>query len=299
MEKEISWEKADLLNTLGGIAWSQYEWEESENYYREGLKIGEALNHRRHIAWANGGLGTIARERGEYHEAKAFFWQMYENFRSIGYKNMAAHALISLGDLLIIMREGKEALKHYRKAFAIHEDIGKQDGIGFSIYGFGDVAFAMGNYEEAKEYYEEALELFRKGENQRFSAIGNLLCDLGRAAVEMGDEHEAQNKFVEALEIGIQNHFERSCLLVLVGLSALLIMNGDLERAVMFASLAVDHPKSRAWTREEARNHIEDLEPLLPPDDFNAAQEQGKALDLWITVEQLLTELKGELESHG
>jgi len=66
---------------------------------------------------------------------------------------------------------------------------------------------------------------------------------------------------------------------------------------VEFASLAQSytHPTSglfsELYTRAKAKNLLDDLEAKLPVEIFNAAQERGKTLDLWKTVDEVLAEL--------
>ena len=278
---------------MGWIKYLEGNHSESENYYHESLQIGNVLNNRRSIAWSNGGLGLIAREQGAYQKAKKFFMQTYDYYQSIGYKNMAGIALNQLGRILLLMDKTEEAKEHHLKALDIFEDIAKQDGIVFSISYLGDVAFEMGEYERAKEHYGEVLELFKNLEGQTGITIGYFLCDLGKVAVATGDEHEAQSKFRDALQIGVHNHNERLCLAVLGALSALLTLKGEVERAIEVSSLAASHPEGDAFIRENVRNRLVDLEGILPLGDFNAAQKRGRALDLWIAAEQILTELGG------
>jgi tetratricopeptide (TPR) repeat protein len=290
-----SWEKSYVLNNLGVLNLRKANYVEAEKYYREGLNIGKALNNRRTIAWSNFGLGIIARERGDFIEAKKFFNMSYQNHHSIGYKKMAGRALIWLGDILVLNAEYEEAIVTFQKARDIQEEIGDQENIAYAIYGLGDVAFATGEYPKAEKHFEEALAIFREEEDQKRSAIGGLLDELGRVAVAVGDDQEAQTKFLEALEIGIHNHNEQSCMSVLEGLSKLLAARGELTRAVEFAAIAANHPKANILTREEAKKHLEKLAEDLPNEIFIAAQERGKTLDLWDTVEGIRTELKGEI----
>jgi hypothetical protein len=65
---------------------------------------------------------------------------------------------------------------------------------------------------------------------------------------------------------------------------------------VELAELALHHPESRAETRDRASELLEELQASLPPAAFAAAQERGRARDLWETAAELLAELEKPLE---
>jgi len=48
------------------------------------------------------------------------------------------------------------------------------------------------------------------------------------------------------------------------------------------------------WFKDIARRHIAAVAATLPPDVVTAAQERGRARDLWATAAELLTELSAE-----
>ena len=78
-------------------------------------------------------------------------------------------------------------------------------------------------------------------------------------------------------------------------LTPLLAEWGEPERAVELYALASRYPyvgESRFWEDAVGR-HIAAAAESLPPDVVSAAQERGKARDLWATAEELLTELDG------
>jgi hypothetical protein len=69
----------------------------------------------------------------------------------------------------------------------------------------------------------------------------------------------------------------------------------EIERAVELYALAPRHPyvANSHWFEDVAGRHIAAVAERLPPEVVAAAQERGKARDLWATAGELLAELGG------
>jgi hypothetical protein len=65
------------------------------------------------------------------------------------------------------------------------------------------------------------------------------------------------------------------------------------ERALDIYALASRYPfvAHSRWFEDVAGKHIAAAAATLPPDVVAAAQERGRARDLWATAEELLAEL--------
>ena len=76
---------------------------------------------------------------------------------------------------------------------------------------------------------------------------------------------------------------------------ALLADRGEVERAVELYALASRYPyvANAQWFEDVAGRHIAAVAASLPPEVVAAAQERGRARDLWATAEELLAEFKG------
>ncbi|MBN1933585.1 MAG: hypothetical protein JW934_02910, partial [Anaerolineae bacterium] len=68
---------------------------------------------------------------------------------------------------------------------------------------------------------------------------------------------------------------------------------GETERAVELYALASRYSvvANSRWFEDVAGKHIAAAAETLPPDVVAAAQERGRARDLWSTVEEVLEEL--------
>jgi hypothetical protein len=68
------------------------------------------------------------------------------------------------------------------------------------------------------------------------------------------------------------------------------------ERAVEVYALASRYSAvaNSRWFEDIAGKHIAAAATILPPDVVAAAQERGRARDLWATMEELLAELEAD-----
>ncbi len=76
----------------------------------------------------------------------------------------------------------------------------------------------------------------------------------------------------------------------------LLADEGQYERAVEVYALASRYPgvANSRWYEDVAGHEIAAAAAALPPDVVAAAQERGRARDLWATVKELLEDLTAQ-----
>jgi hypothetical protein len=77
-----------------------------------------------------------------------------------------------------------------------------------------------------------------------------------------------------------------------MGIAALLMREGQKERALELLAFVLSHPLTWQWIKDRAAPLVNELKAELSPDGFSAAQERGRARDLWATAEELLAELE-------
>jgi tetratricopeptide (TPR) repeat protein len=196
---------------------------------------------------------------------------------------------MNLGNVVLLMGQYEEAQARHQEALDVSRGMGYQEGIAISIADLGTLALSTGEYKLAKERYQEALARLQSLGDQ--DDVGMVFGYLGNVSVALGDYREARINYHSAMEIGVASQNASLCLSVLAGSAAMYEPVGNAARAVELASVAQSHPKADPFTREMANNLLEELASKLPPEIFTAAQERGKALDLWNTVDELLIEL--------
>jgi hypothetical protein len=80
----------------------------------------------------------------------------------------------------------------------------------------------------------------------------------------------------------------------LPAIALLLTDQGETEQAAELYALASRHPyvANSVWFQDVAGKHIAAAAESLPPEVVAAAQERGRARDIWQTARELLAELE-------
>jgi hypothetical protein len=109
------------------------------------------------------------------------------------------------------------------------------------------------------------------------------------------DTRRAREHLGLALKIVQESGAVRPLLWVLPAASLLLAGAGETQRAVELYALASRYPfvANSRWFEDVAGKEIAAVAESLPPEVAAAAQERGRARDLWATAEELLDELGG------
>ena len=128
--------------------------------------------------------------------------------------------------------------------------------------------------------------------------VGWALAWLGYAARGLGERVEAREHLCQALRIAVELRGVFPLVFALPAVALLLSDGGDAERAVEIYALASRYPTvaNSQWFEDVAGKHIAAAAATLPPDVVAAAEERGRARDLWATAQELLEELESELQ---
>jgi tetratricopeptide (TPR) repeat protein len=161
----------------------------------------------------------------------------------------------------------------------------------------GSVALVRGACADAKALLEEsAAALRQEGEH---TVLGQALAVLALAARTLGQSSLARQSLREAMDSVIETqgyskgyYAPRIC--ALLACSLLLIDRGDFERAIELYTLASRYVGNSRWFEDVAGKHIAAAAANLPPEAVAAAQERGRARDLWATAAELLADLRNE-----
>jgi hypothetical protein len=122
--------------------------------------------------------------------------------------------------------------------------------------------------------------------------LGWALAVLGFAALAPGDLRQAEAHLYEALHTAAEIGAFLPLIHALPAIALLWADRGEVERAVELYALASRYPfvANSCWFADVAGKHIAAVADTLPPEVVAAAQERGRARDLWETAEELLAE---------
>jgi tetratricopeptide (TPR) repeat protein len=178
-----------------------------------------------------------------------------------------------------------------RLSLTLAQDIDAEWEKARSLLMLGNTSLALGSYTEAQQWLAESVSGYREIGNR--AELAWALACLSYAARSLGQRHDARRQLSEALGLAVEIGVFIPLPYVLPAVALLLTDQGDVERAVELYALASRYPHvaNSRWFEAVAGKEIAAVAAALPPDVVAAAQERGRARDLWKTAEELLEEL--------
>jgi tetratricopeptide (TPR) repeat protein len=237
-------------------------------------------------------LCSLAVRNGRYEEAQRHAAAALEICKDTDRLSDQMWSWGFLGDAALVSCDYMQARQWYLKALDLCERMRNWSIACGQLSNLGDVALGLGEYEQARKRYEEAISL--ADGRRAFRDVARSLGGLGMVALAAGDVAGAQRYCQRALGYAAEATDGRSCAEVLIRCSALLAQGGRATLAVELLALVLAYGATPDTAPGRARQRLELLRAELSPAAFAAAQERGRARDLWATVAELLAEWEGE-----
>jgi hypothetical protein len=151
---------------------------------------------------------------------------------------------------------------------------------------YGDLALQRGEYSVAEAHFGHDLAWFE--EHQAFWGLITGLDGLGCVASHRGELLVARERFGRALAVALACKANPLANYVAAGVALVVARSGDPARAVeLLARARSDSATERRTHSQRIDPLLAELEPSLPPDEFAAALDRGKSLDLDALAEEL------------
>ena len=265
--------------------------QEAENAVRHLIAAMKELGHRSIEARGIELQGYAALWRGEYAYADSVLDEALAIRKELSWFSRQAHANILLG-------WAKAGQGKYTEASACAEltlTLARQatsSGVAAAQKGalelLSGAALALQDSVKAQRLLEESVSFERDPAQPWFPT---LLMEF--AVVRHGQPDQARSFLHSALQGATETQDIRPLLHGLPAVALFLADRGEAERAVELYALASRYPHvaNSCWFEDVAAKHIAAAAATLPPDVVSAAQERGRARDLWETAEELLEEL--------
>jgi tetratricopeptide (TPR) repeat protein len=180
------------------------------------------------------------------------------------------------------------------RALALAREINSQEEIASVQIALGCLALAEEAFTEARGLLQRSVTILQ-GMAQRLE-LSEALANLGYAECGLGHLERASQHLYEALRTASTIPATYPLMFALPAIALVQARQGRTERAVELYTLASRYPvvANSLWFEAVAGKHVAAAAAALPPDVVAAAQERGRARDLWATVEELLIELGKE-----
>jgi predicted ATPase/DNA-binding SARP family transcriptional activator len=321
------WGMAKAYAQLGGLGWPHDEYGKMRQWLLESLALSQVASDRRGILWALLGLGHSAANTGQLDDGERMAREALAAARDVGDGDLVRMAVVVLSTALYDSGRFAEALTVREEDLTICRDEGHLEGETRALAELGAAARHQGDYCKARDLVQEALSLCRasgeracvvrccmelaslelaEGANDqaedwlkqglaispgfgRHHLVGDLWSLLAYLACRRGRRARARGHLSAALRITAESRRRSSALQLLPAMALLLVDDGDTTRAVELFALALRHPyvANSRWFEDVAGREIAAASRALPPEVVSAAQECGRARELWAMVEQL------------
>ena len=282
-----------------GMAWAYYfggyvsaALGRTEEFYQKTLKayhLFSKIENKFGMAQVLVNLGAHSRGNGDWQLAEQHRREALMLHRDIGLAPQIVYSLSLLIEVLLNIGNFDEAKYLSRDAIAMSDKLSKNyEGVAPLDISLSLIAGLNGDYEEAHRLAQEAYTIAQMKANMFLTAqanqiLGLALCGIGR--FEAAIEHLIVSLKVD-LSMGNFPDFLR-CVAAFAQIEA---HHGKSERATELLGLVFEHPIQIAWLGQHGRvvELREHLKAELGDDDYLAAWERGKSLDLKVVVQELL-----------
>jgi serine/threonine protein kinase/tetratricopeptide (TPR) repeat protein len=320
---------AVVLNNLGNVAHFIGDYEAAKRHIGDSLTIYREIGDRRGLAEALNRLGNTHFVIAEYAEAQSLLRDALGVYRELTDKRGVAASLTLLGFLTVLLGDYPMARQYHEEALSLRRETGNpediadslvhlcianwQDGqfeealakvneseaiihatglemspvIGLCISNRGMLATAMGNYEEAQQLLENAVAFHRKTGDPYGEAVS--LDALGFAYLGLKNYAEALASFRESIKLAWSMNLLLWVMYGLPGIAAICARTDQPQRAAELFALARQHPATWHYSKTWIIPYLNELQQQLSSENFTAAMERGKALDIQQVVQEILT----------
>lgn len=314
---------------LGRGAWHLGKYRQAADLLQRALEGHEAVGNRIGMAETLGVLGLIEKHRSRLVEAEQAHRESYALYRDFGSRTDAASMAGTLTYTLCWLGDFTEAYGVGIEGLHLADELGSRLIIGYVESTIAKSCVHLSSYCEGRQHAERAIRLARDGGDRQtlgwalfFSGQLRLVADADEEGVarleeaaavlaeykksiwflplvsavfglrRLGQPSRARRTLAKALR---ENMIQRVPFVVVNALpigALLLVEEGEEQRALELYGLAQRYPcvANSRWFYDMAGQELEAMAASLPPGVAAAAQERGRARELWQTAEELIVE---------
>jgi serine/threonine protein kinase/tetratricopeptide (TPR) repeat protein len=296
LEANERFELSKIFTNLGLVARGQGQYPQALTYYEKALHYSRLMGDRRGSALLMNNIGVTARVQGDLGRALSYFAECLAVGREIGDKWMVSGSLFNHGNVAHIQQQYDKAKGYFLESLQIRREINDRSGLVGTLNALGSIAHAQHDFSQASAYFEEALSIARDMKATPF--IAEVLTNTAILSLDLGMSADAHKALSEALSLAQQvNSAARKAHLVLA-VAYWMLINGNPVRAAEFAGLIASKSEYVGDIRAMSNHIVSRLtthvkeNPVFTSDEYHAALERGKVLDL----DTVLSESAAEIE---
>ncbi|MBI5029356.1 MAG: tetratricopeptide repeat protein [Chloroflexi bacterium] len=261
--------------------------EDAERLRRESIAISEQLGDRAGLTTGLYRSALSLIDRGKFSESHTLLEQCVKAYADLGDRHRWALALMRLGNVKMHLGQYEPARSLLQESLNWYREVDNRWGIGASLWLIAELEGLEGRYSQACELLQESAGAFRRGGAR--ADVGRALADLGIVTLWQGAQAQAREYLAEACHLTIKFHQYFMPVYVLIGAAMFAVEEGNGERAVELWARVCQVPtvaQSRLY-QDMFGKRIAAIAATLSREKIAAAEERGRARDLWAIVEEL------------
>ena len=264
---------------LGAVLVGQGDYQEGSRLMSLGLRINEELHDIWGTLSGQLGLASARRALGDYAGAETWARSCLTLSQEFGASEHEVWCWRVLGEIMMDQGLYVDAAKCLENARSLAQRSEVRRKAASVRLGFGKLALLQGDYALAEATFAQDLAWFE--EHETFWGIVTALDGLGLVACHTGDLIVARERFGRALGVALACKARPSANRVAAGIALWFAKTHQPVRAVeLLGRIRSDSATERSTHTQRIDPLLAELEKELRPDDFAAALERGRALDL-------------------
>lgn len=293
---------ADSLRALGLLALFQGRIADTARLMQESNAIRKEIGDVAGTAVGLADMATAAMIAGNFAQAIALLTESLALYTQLGYRQAMAHWYTLLALACISAAEYEQARRHAERGRTLAREVSYKRGVALSNWVLGCLAVAAGTTAGAKQLFTQSVAIFREINQQ--DELAWALAELSKVELGLGQVEMARGLVLEALQIGARLRaflplsFALPATAVwLIGYSAKLddplVVAQLQEQAVELFALVSRYPSvgNSAYLDGTTGTYVRSMTAHLPEPVRQAAEERGKAGDLFTAVPHLIQQL--------
>lgn len=190
---------ADIYNKIGIVYKDLSRYQEALEYYKKSLEIYKHLENPKGIANVLNNIGTVYDDYGIYDRALEYFLKSAKITEKSGEPKDLTVPFTNIGVIHWRIRNYDKALEYFKKVLVINQEIGNKNDIAGSLNNIGLVYDSSGKYDLALEYYFKSLKIKEEIGVQRSLAFS--VINIGIVYYRMHRYRQALKYYLRALPI--------------------------------------------------------------------------------------------------
>lgn len=278
IELAMQQEHLTCMECLGINASLRGDYEDSEQYLKESIKIAEELKDSMSLGGSQIWLGWVYYEKGDYESCH----QEWMDAQSVSLELNNRLLLAFVQSKLALL---EDELGNYETAIRIQLDarqnfkhFGDRAGIGYANSRLSYTLNNMGDFREAKRSGREGLQYFEEI-NHRWG-IPVSFCRIGFAEIGLGEYDSAWKNFAEAFKLARQSQLPSLILYALIGIADLLARHGEYQQGIMMLSYVISQSVTSLTYRDIAEKVLSGIAGDISDQELEKLKDKGRESEL-------------------